>query len=165
MPAVEAALAIARRHGVRTVLDPAPAPDGPLPASCLDVDVISPNQTEAEVLTGIAAGDITGAVEAARRLRELGARRVALKLGDRGALWCDEHRERHVPTARVEVVDTTAAGDAFTAALTLVLAEGRAPIEAVRFACAAGTLAATRFGAQQAMPARAEVEKFLESLP
>lgn len=165
MSTVEAALAIAQRRGVRSVLDPAPAPESPLPPSCLNVDVISPNQSEAEVLTGVAVRDPSSAHEAARRLRDLGAERVALKLGDQGAFWCDAETAIHVPTARVPVVDTTAAGDAFTAALTIALAEGREPASAVRFACAAGTLAATRLGAQPSMPTRLEVESFLESLP
>lgn len=163
---VEAALAVARRHGVLTVLDPAPAPSCSLPAGLLDVDVISPNQSEAEAITGVAVPDAAGAVEAARRLRDLGARRVALKLGEHGAFWSDERIDgRHVPTARVEAVDTTAAGDAFTAALALGLAERLDPLDAVRLGCAAGSLATTRFGAQQAMPKRAEVERFLENVP
>lgn len=163
---VEAALAVARRAGVRTILDPAPAPDGPLPAACLDVDLLSPNQSEAEALTGLPVPDAGSAAAVAERLQEQGARAVALKLGEHGALWLDaDGSSRLVPTARVDVVDTTAAGDAFTAALAVALARGDDPMTATRFACAAGTLATTRPGAQAAMPTHDDVQRFLRSLP
>ena len=159
---VAAALRIAKDAGVRTILDPAPAPSSPLPPEVMAVDVISPNQTEAELLTGIVVDDLASAERAARRLRELGAREVALKLGHRGAMLCDaEGRVEHVPAMAVDVVDTTAAGDAFTAALTVALVEGCSLSDAVRFGSAAGTLACLTLGAQTAMPSRAELDQFL----
>ena len=159
---VTTAIRIARQAGVRTILDPAPAPTSPLPQEVMAVDVISPNQTEAELLTGIVVDDLASAERAARRLRELGAREVALKLGHWGAMICtDEGRVEHVPATAVDVVDTTAAGDAFTAALTVALVEGRSLFDAVRFGSGAGTLACLTLGAQPAMPSRAELEEFL----
>lgn len=159
---VEAAVILARRHGVRVVLDPAPAPTGPLPKSLCEVDVLTPNQTEAEALTGIAVINAAQAEHAARLLRDRGARNVVIKLGEQGALLCDlEGLTEAVPACRVQVVDTTAAGDAFTAALAVGLCEGRLLKEAVRLGCAAGTLATTRAGAQPAMPTRQEVERLL----
>jgi ribokinase len=165
-PAVAAAVAAARRHGVRVVLDPAPAPAKVLPVTPADVDILTPNQTEAEALTGVRVDDLAQARVAAEALRCLGARNVVLKLGAQGALLYDEQgRCEHIATVEVDAVDTTAAGDAFTAALGVGIAEGRLLLEAVRFACAAGTLAVTQFGAQPAMPGRSEVEQMLSLLP
>ena len=158
---VVAALRIAKDAGVRTILDPAPAPSSPLPPEVMAVDVISPNQTEAELLTGIVVDDLASAERAARRLQELGAREVALKLGCWGAMLCDaEGRIEHVSAVEVEVVDTTAAGDAFTAALAVALVEGGTLVDAVRFGSAAGTLACLTLGAQTAMPTRGQVDEF-----
>ena len=159
---VATAIRLAREAGVRTILDPAPAPAGPLPAELLAVEILSPNQTEAEALTGTAVHDVASARIAARRLRELGAKAVVLKLGELGAYVLDEAgREELVPARTASVVDTTAAGDAFTAGLAIALAEGKSLPEATHFGCAAGTLACTKFGAQPAMPSRDEVSRFL----
>lgn len=161
IPAVEWALAAARRHGVLSVLDTAPAPQAELPPTLFEADIISPNQTEAEQLTGIEVRNPDDAIRAAQVLRRRGARYVIIKLGEQGALSVDQDsRATHVAAASVQVVDTTAAGDAFTAAVALGFAEGLSPVESVRFGCAAGTLAATGLGAQQSLPTRAEVEQF-----
>lgn len=163
---VATAIRIARQAGVRTILDPAPAPSVPLPSEVITVDVISPNQTEAELLTGIVIADLESAERAARRLRELGAREVALKLGRWGALVCTADRQvAHIPAREVTVVDSTAAGDAFTAALTVALAEGRSLSDAVHWGCAAGTLACLTFGAQPAMPTRVSLQQFCDGYP
>jgi ribokinase len=159
---VAAAIAIARKHGVLTVLDPAPAPTQPLPPELLAVDVLSPNQTEAESLTGIAVAGPADAERAAAVLHARGARLVVIKLGEQGALASEGGGNSiHVPAPRVNVVDTTAAGDAFTAALAVSLVEGHPLAEATRRACAAGSLATTRRGAQDAMPTREEVVRML----
>lgn len=162
---IAAALAIAKRHGVLTILDPAPAPHEPLPAELVAVDVLSPNQSEAEALTGIAVASVGDAMRVAAILHERGARQVVLKLGDQGALASDGMGNIvHIPAPQVAPVDTTAAGDAFTAALAVALVEGRSLAEATRFACAAGSLATTRRGAQDAMPSREEIERMFASL-
>jgi ribokinase len=156
---VEAALRIARAHGVPTVLDPAPAPREPPPETLFDVEATCPNQAEAEALTGVAVTDPESAKEAAQALRQRGVRHAVITLGAGGALLCDEGgRCELVPAPAVAVVDTTASGDAFAAAFGLGRAEGQSPLEAVRFGCAAGSLAATRLGAQRAMPDRGQVE-------
>ena len=142
------------------MLDPAPVPGSELPEPLWQVQVLSPNQTEAEELTGLTVRDPQTAHAAAEVLLRRDAAAVVVKLGDQGAYWCDSSTNGHVPTQKVEVVDTTAAGDAFTAALAVGLAEGRDLGEAVRFGCAAGTLATTRFGAQRSMPSRAAVDRF-----
>jgi ribokinase len=162
METVEAAAMLARRHGVPVVLDPAPVPRGPLPRALGEVDVLTPNQTEAEGLTGAPVATAAEAERAARSLRDRGAKQVVVKLGEAGALLCDrDGRTALVPAERVDVVDTTAAGDAFTAALAIGLCRGLSLPEAVRLGCAAGTLATTRPGAQPAMPTGEEVERFL----
>jgi len=163
---VAAACQLAKRHGVLVVLDPAPAPSVPLPDDLCAVDLISPNQSEAESLTGIAVADPTDAARAAAVLRGRGARQVVVKLGAQGAVCCDHRGDiSHVPAPQVQAIDTTAAGDAFGAALAIALVEGRSLAEAAQFACAAGALATTRCGAQEAMPWRAAVDELVAHCP
>lgn len=164
LEAVATAIRLAQKHGVTTVLDPAPAPHEPLPRSLMSVDIISPNQTEAEVLTSVVVRDWNSAKKSARELQLQGARNVVLKMGELGALVCLADGTCHQVEARTaSVVDTTAAGDAFTAALTVALCEGKSLAIAAEFATAAGTLACTRFGAQPAMPTRAELDAWIDS--
>lgn len=155
---VLAAADVARNHGVRVVLDPAPAP-ATLPDALYRVDLLTPNESEALTLMGGASG--VEPPRLAEELRARGARAVVLKLGRRGAFASSPEGVVWVPSHVVPVVDTTAAGDAFTAALAVALAEGRGLTEAVCWANAAGALACTRAGAQPAMPSRAAVEELL----
>ena len=160
-PAVSLSAArIAREMGVRVVWDPAPADTFPSEAYGL-VDVLTPNRAEAAALTGIDVTDAASAESAARALVSRGVRAVVVKLGEHGAFYQPDAGSGYVPPFEVEVVDTVAAGDAFGAAMTCALAEGRPLGEAVRYGAAAGALAVTHPGAQQAMPARAEVESLL----
>ncbi len=155
---VAAAAALAKRHGVRVILNPAPAPAA-LPRSLLAVDVICPNETEARAITGLPGGSVRAALAQAKWFADRGAGLAVVTLGAKGAAWCERGgRPVHVRPFRVKAVDTTAAGDAFAGALAVALSEGRGSAEAVRFACAAGALAATKPGAQPAMPGRAEVD-------
>lgn len=155
---VESALRIARSHGVLSVLDAGPAQR--VPESLLALaDIVSPNETEAEAMTGVAVDSLESARTAAARLQAMGAKDVVMKLGARGALHVSDD-ECFLPAFKIEAVDTTAAGDAFTAALTLAWgALGRE--DALRFANAAGALAATVAGAQPSMPTFAAVDAFL----
>jgi ribokinase len=158
---VAASVHLARRHGVLTVLDPAPVRE-PLPADLLAVDLVCPNESEAAALTGLAVDDQPGAQRAACRLRELGARQAVVTMGPRGAVMVSAGGEYlSIPPFAVQAVDSTAAGDAFAAALGLQLALGQPHGTAGRFACAAGALAASRPGAQPAMPRRDEVEALM----
>lgn len=158
---VIAAVKVARELGVLTVLDPAPMPDGPLPVELIGADIISPNQTEAEALTGIVVNDWQSAEAAARALQQMGARDVVMKLGSLGALVVGKDKTTtRVDAVQAKIVDTTAAGDAFTAAMTVACCEGKSLIDATRWGCLAGTLACTRFGAQPAMPDRGELEEW-----
>jgi ribokinase len=157
-----AAIDLARRYRVLTVLDPAPVPPA-MPDGAWRADLFSPNQAEAEQLSGIAVTDEHSAAATVNALRKRGAGRIVLKLGELGAYLSDGATGELVPTWPVTPVDTTAAGDAFTAALAVAWVEGRTPREAVRFATAAGALATTRVGAQPAMPTRAEVDELFRT--
>jgi ribokinase len=159
---VAAAMALARRNGVQTILDPAPAQ--PLERELLErTDILTPNETEAQVLLGRPARRVAPdeAPPLAAALRELGPATVILKLGDQGAFLATGSEARHFPAFAVTAVDSTAAGDTFNAALAVALAEGQAMGDAVRFANAAAAVSVTRPGAQASAPSRAEVEKML----
>ena len=153
---VVAAARAAHTRGVTVILDPAPAL--PLPDELYALaDIITPNEHEATTLTGIAVHDDQGAIAAARALIARGARRVAIKLGARGALTADAEGEQFWSPFTVTPVDTVAAGDAFNGGLAVALSEGRSFNEAIRWGLAAGALSVTRHGAQPSMPERNEV--------
>lgn len=157
---VRKAVELAHNRGVTVLLDPAPAQ--PLPPELLrQVDIITPNENEAAVLTGRPVNDLKSAKLAASDLLRQGANRVLIKLGPRGALLAEGNRFEHSQGFPVEAVDTTAAGDAFAGGLAVALVEGKDLSNAVTFANAVGALSVTRFGAQTSMPSRPEVEQFL----
>ena len=151
---------IAKEMGVHVVWDPAPAGAFPPEAYGL-VDVLTPNQAEAAALTVIDVTDVASAESAARALVQRGVRAVVVKMGEAGAFYLSDGDSGYVPPFEVQAVDTVAAGDAFGAAMTCALAEGKSLSEAVRSGAAAGALAVTRPGAQDAMPTRADVEALL----
>ncbi len=167
LPTLRAAVEVARRHGCRTILDPAPAPArGALPEAIYRVDIISPNVTEAQILTGKNALEERVAKHVAMDLIDRGARTAVLKLGARGSMVVmDDAHFYRVPPYPVSIQDTTAAGDAFTAALALKVAAGESVRAAARFANAAGALACTRLGAQDAMPTADEVRMLMDDHP
>jgi ribokinase len=158
LEAIERACAIAREAGVPVLLNPAPA--RVLPPSLLEsVEWLVPNAVEAEGLCGIAVTGVESAFAAARALRKLGPRAVVVTLGPRGAVVSAPGVEEHVPAVPVdEVVDTTAAGDAFCGALAAELAGGVGVLEAVRFAAAAGAVAVGTAGAQPSLGDRTAIE-------
>ena len=157
------AAARAKKAGKLVVLDPAPA-QADLPAEFLRLcDVISPNESELAILTGQAIDSPSAAKAAAVSLLARSGGRVVVKMAEKGSLWCEQQTCRHYPAFAVKAIDTTAAGDAFTAALTLGLCAGKTPAESMRLALAAGALTCTRLGAQPSLPHRAEVENFLAS--
>jgi ribokinase len=154
---VTAALQCARQNGVTTVLNPAPARQVPDTFLGL-VDWLTPNEHEAATLSGRAVVDAESAAVAGRVLVEKGAKHVVVTLGGRGAVYVTKDRTEQIAPFSVSAIDTTAAGDAFTAGLAVSLARGRSVEEALAFASAAGALSTTRRGAQPSLPTEVEVE-------
>ncbi|WP_310589519.1 ribokinase [Dyadobacter sandarakinus] len=154
--AVEAAVNRAREKGAKVILNPAPARH--LPDNLLhDLFLITPNETEAALLTGMPVSGEEDVRRAAQMLLQKGVRNVVITLGSRGALIRTNAYERMIAAPEVTAVDTTAAGDCFNGALAVGLSERMNLEDAVRFACAAAAVSVTRPGAQSAMPYRKEV--------
>jgi len=165
---VRHAIAMCRRLGVPTILDPAPVPVRGLPRDLFAVDILTPNQGEAELLLGlkrthrVSARKLMDPKQIAGGLLSRGPRSVILKLGSKGSLLVDrEGRIERAKAFKVKVMDSTAAGDAFTAALAIALAEGSNAPQMLRFANAAGALCCTQFGAQPSLPTRRAVDRLL----
>jgi len=157
---VTAAASMAAMEGVPVILNPAPA--RALPDRLLrHISLLTPNESEAEMLSGIKVTNTAAAARAARKLRQRGVETVILTLGGRGAFVSSPEGETLVPGFRVKTVDTTAAGDIFNGALAVGLGEGKPLLEAVRFANAAAALSVSRMGAQPSAPRRSEIEAFL----
>ncbi|MFD2570483.1 ribokinase [Spirosoma soli] len=157
IPTVEYAIRQSHERGMRVVLNPAPAQllDSSVLA-CLHV--ITPNETEAELLTGVRVTDETTAQQAAQRLHEAGVPNVVITLGARGAYLSTPSGASLIAAPPVTALDTTAAGDCFNGALAVAIAEGRHLPEAVAFACKAASISVTRMGAQASLPHRHEVD-------
>ena len=150
----------AHERGCTVMLDPAPAPANPiLPEVYRYIDVITPNETEAQAQVGFPVVDERSALQAAKVLHERGPWLAVVTLGERGAAYASQEGQGHLPPFSVTAVDTVAAGDAFNGALAVALSENRPLQEALRWGMAAGALAVTRHGAQEAMPTREEVER------
>lgn len=159
METVEAVLRAGRKAGKLTVLDAGP------PRQCSKeilglADIVSPNETELEALSKQAVSGRESVESAARKLLEQGAKTVAVKMGSDGSMLVTAQGATHFPASKVKAVDPTAAGDAFTAALTVKLAAGEKIEDAMRYANLAGALAVTRLGALPSLPMREEVEAF-----
>jgi ribokinase len=148
---VGAALDLAAECGLQAVFDPAPALE--LPEALLrKASILTPNETEAQVLTGIEVRDIESAAAAGMRLRDRSLCDVVVTLGAQGCLWVWSSGFEHIPAPRVEALDTTGAGDAFNGGLAVGLARGEPLGQALRLAVRAGTAATLRRGAAAAMP-------------
>lgn len=170
-PTVLRASEKAREHGLTVVLNPAPAK--PLPDELLaNVDILIPNESELSLLTGLTVDDIPSAERAAKEMLKRGVKTVIVTLGGKGALLVTGTQVTHVNTYKVDVVDTTAAGDAFIGGFAAKLLESAglpanmqeqalALQNAVRYGCACGALATTKFGAQPSLPTKNEVENFM----
>jgi ribokinase len=156
---VRRAITLARKHGVLTVLDPAPVPPGGLPEALYRVDVLTPNEHEAAQLVSTSP---LPPHAVASKLVSRGPREIVLKLGAKGSLGLDSSGTTlRAKAFRVKAIDTTAAGDAFTGALAVAMAEGMPRDAALRFANAAGAMCCSRMGAQPALPTRAEVDRLV----
>ena len=151
------AMEVGRRHGARTILNPAPAralPDGIFAY----VDYLTPNESELRILLGLPADDPRSSRELAGELRKRGVRNVVVTLGRTGALILNDELDLMVPAVAVDVVDTTGAGDAFNSGFAVALAEGRDIVEAVKFGVVCGGIACTALGVVPSLPRRAEAE-------
>ncbi|QMW00953.1 ribokinase [Spirosoma foliorum] len=156
LPTVEHVVKQAAQQGLRVILNPAPAQE--LPADLFQhLFLITPNETEAELFTGVRVTDLPTAKQAAQKLHEMGVSNVVITLGSKGAYFSTGTEDQLIETATVKAIDTTAAGDCFNGALTVGLAEGQSLPDAIAFACKAASISVTRMGAQASMPKREEV--------
>ncbi|TZF86558.1 ribokinase (plasmid) [Pedobacter sp. BS3] len=150
----------AAEKSVKVVLNPAPACE--LPDDLLrKISIITPNKTEAEMLSGVQVNDMESAKKAARIICDKGVKTVIITLGQNGALVLHEDEFTHVPAVKVEAVDTTAAGDVFNGALVVALSQNKSMLEAVAFACNASAISVTRLGAQSSAPYKRELDTFI----
>ena len=149
---------MAAEAGVKVVLNPASAPDKPLPEELMrSLYLITPNRSEASRLSGIEVKDMESAREAAKAILDRGPQSVIITLGGDGSLVYDGQEFTFIEATKVEAVDTTAAGDTFNGVLATMVAEGRNLIDAAREASLAAAISVTRMGAQPAAPTRSEV--------
>lgn len=152
------AMALGKKHGVRTILNPAPA-------SRLDddvlrqIDYLTPNETELRILLGLAPDDPTPTADLARELRRRSSGVLIVTRGEHGALVLTAEETVEVPGVSVDVCDTTGAGDAFNAGLAVALAEGKSLLEAVKYATCAGAIACTRLGVIPSLGSREAVDR------
>ncbi len=157
---IEEAIKIANENGVTVILNPAPAQ--PLSDDLLKrIDILTPNQPEAELLTGIKIEDTESAQKAASHLQSKGVKTVILTLGSEGAFVMSEDVQKVIPGFTVDPEDTTAAGDTFNGALAVGLADGRSVEEAVQWAHAAAAISVTKMGAQPSIPNQEEIHNFI----
>jgi ribokinase len=163
LPTVERGLELARSLNVPTILNPAPACalPGSIYANC---DFVTPNETEAEMLTGVAVKTLADAERAADAFLALGVRNAVITLGAQGVFVKNAAVSAHVPAVNAgAVVETTGAGDAFNGGFAVALAEGKDILEAARFGCAVAGISVTRAGTAPSMPTRAEVDALLKN--
>ena len=163
LPAVIEAAQLAKKHGVKVVLNPAPAQQ--LPDELLSViDILIPNETEAALLSGCNVGTDCGIKQAAAKLQQSVIKTIIMTRGSRGASLIAENEIEHFPAFPAKAIDTTGAGDAFVGSFAVAFAEGKSIKEAIRFGNAAGALASTKSGAQPSMPGRDDLDKMLQTI-
>ncbi|MFZ5671426.1 MAG: ribokinase [Pseudomonadota bacterium] len=160
--AARRAMELGRRHGARTILNPAPARALP-PEIFASVDYLTPNESELRILLGLPADDPRSSRELAAELRRRGVRNVVVTLGRQGALILTDDLDVMVPAVPVNVVDTTGAGDAFNSGFAVALAEGRDIVDAVRFGVVCGAIACTKLGVIPSLAYRAEADAMYEN--
>ena len=157
--AIERAVDIARKYGIKVLLNPAPARE--LSNDFLEkVDILTPNESECEYITGLKLSTFEDASIAIKCIMGKGVKQVVITLGGRGVVYNSGEKILHKPVPMVEVVDTTAAGDSFTGALAVALTKGMSIDDAIDFANVVGTITVTKKGAQTSLPFLEELEKF-----
>jgi ribokinase len=146
----------AKNLGIKVVLNPAPAQN--LPAELYEkLYILSPNETEAELITGIKVDSDTAALKAAEKMLQMGVNTVIITLGSRGVLLKNASITEFIPAPKVNAVDTTAAGDCFNGALVAALSLGQDLVKASRFAVKAASASVCKMGAQQSIPYLSEI--------
>jgi ribokinase len=157
---IDTSIGLATAAGARVILNPAPA--RPLPTRLLGrIYLLTPNETEAELLTGVAVASQRAAARAADALLARGVQNVAITMGSRGVFIAGKGVREMIPGFKVNAVDATGAGDVFNGALAVALSEGRPLLEAARFGSAAAAISVTRFGAQPSAPTRRDIQTVL----
>ena len=161
MPTVCRAVELAAKHGLKVVLNPAPV--APIPEHIFPMlYLITPNETEAQKLTGVRVNTADDAVAAAQVFFDKGVQNVIITMGASGSIICNKGGETiYVPTRKVDAVDTTAAGDVYNGGVVTALSEGKSLEEAAGFASVASSISVTRLGAQNSVPTRKEVMEVL----
>lgn len=159
---VDYALSMAHQYNLKTILDPGPYQRGSV-SLLPKVEIISPNETEAEALSGEKVTNLNSAKRASQKLLKMGVKSVVMKLGQKGALLVNKEDEEYFPGIRVPVVDTTAAGDAFTGAFAYSYLKEKDLRKSIKYANYVGALTVTKFGAQPSIPEKSEVEEFIKS--
>lgn len=159
------ALTLAKKHKVLTILNPAPAPKIPLPEKLYQLcDFITPNETEAELITGIKINSEIDALSAAKKFEELGVRNVIITLGEKGAYFHNSKCSQLLPAFRAkEVLETTGAGDAFNGGLAAALSRGETYLNSAIFGCATASISVTRYGTSESMPNLNEVRDLINN--
>jgi ribokinase len=159
---VSLAAKMAHQNNTVFILNPAPAAD--LPAEIFNyIDYLTPNEIELEHISGVKVHDEKTMIEAAKVLLHKGVKNIIITRGSKGALLINEEEVKNYPVNKVEVVDTTAAGDAFNGAIAYSLSKGRSINEAIRFANVVASVSVTRMGAQSSMPILEEIKELVES--
>lgn len=154
---------IAHKAGVKIVLNPAPAAE--VPEDVLrKIDVVTPNETEAQVLTGVEVKTIDDAQRAAQVFLDKGVKNVVITMGALGAFATDGEKSELLPRICVDAVDTTGAGDAFNGGFVTALSEGKDLFEALRYGNATGALSVTKLGTAPAMPMRNEIDAMVKKV-
>ncbi len=160
METVEYVAHLAAQMGKRVILNPAPAQD--LSSGLLkDLFLITPNETEAGMISGVIVRDHDSAVEAARKICKMGVHGVVITMGSHGVLIYEDGKSETIPAFKVDAVDTTAAGDVFNGALSVALSEGKSLSEASVFAAQSAAISVTRMGAQASVPYRKEIDHLI----
>ena len=160
MDTTEFAFDLAKSHQVTTILNPAPAVKNISKSLLAKSDIITPNETEAEIITGIKVVDEASMAEAAKEMRAMGVKIVIITLGSKGVYFDDGSKHGIIPAFKVQALDTTAAGDTFLGSFSSELKPDLSNIEAaIKYGNKASSLAVQKMGAQPSIPTRNEVEK------
>lgn len=149
----------AKEAGVFTILNPAPAAE--LNSDLIsNIDLLTPNETELELLSGVTINSEEDIIEASKVLIAKGIKQLIVTLGEKGCIYIDKDGHKRYSSNKVDAVDTTAAGDSFTAAVAVAMSEGKTVDEMIEFASKVGALTVTKFGAQSSLPYREEVDQY-----